>query len=118
MTTTSYDSIFSLGATRIIVPVGATVAVFMQPFTGQISALLKMFSGGTCEILPPGLTQTAIGVFQGTTMNGATLAAISGSGYCFTSNEVMAINGPANFYLSSTGATSIIHAVFGKGQGY
>lgn len=100
-----------------MVPVGATVALFMQPFPGQINSTFKFFSGGTCEILPAGLTQSAIGVYVGTTQPLGTLAAISGSGYCFSAGEVLTISGPAAFYLSSTGATSVLHAMFGKGQG-
>jgi len=118
MTTTSYDSICSIGSTRITIPVGATLAVFMSPFTGQISQLLKLTAGGTCEVLAPGLTQIASGVFLGTTMAAATLAAISGQGYCLSTNEILSINGPACFYLSSTSATSMIHSIWGKGQGY
>jgi hypothetical protein len=100
-----------------MVPVGGTLALFMQPQAGQISTMLKFFSGGTCEILPPGFTQTNVGVFLGTTLAAATLGAITGSGYCFSAGEALTINGPAAYYLSSTGATSILHAIFSKGQG-
>jgi len=117
MATTSFDSVWSLGATRVIVPIGATLAVFMQPQAGQVSTLLKMFSGGTCEILGPAFTQVAFNIFLGTTMAGGTLAALSGSGYCLSTNETLSLSGPAYYYLSSTGATSVLHAIFGKAEG-
>lgn len=117
MATSSYDSIFALGSTRIIVPVGSTLALFMQPFAGQISTVLKLTSGGTCEIFPAGQTQIGVGVFLGTTVAAATLSAWAGSGYAFSASEVLTISGPVSYYLSSTGATSILHALFGKGQG-
>lgn len=116
MATTSQDSIWSLGSTRVVVPVGATLAVFMQPFPGQMVTQLKLMVGGTCEILPAGSTQVNIGFFIGTTQPAATLAALSGSGYMFSAGEVLSLSGPAMFYLSSTGATSVLHALFGKGQ--
>lgn len=115
MATTSFDSVWSLGSTRIVI--GTNTGVYIQPFAGQIGVLLKMFSGGTCEILPAALGQSQIGFFQNTTQTAANLSLMSGFGYCFSANEVLTIGGPASFYLSSTGATSILHAIFSKGQG-
>lgn len=117
MSTTSMDSVWSLGSTRIMVPVGSTLAVYMSPVPGQINTVLKYSSGGTCEIFPAGLTQTSIGVFLGITLAAATLASLAGTCYAFSAAEVLTINGPASFYLSSTGATSILHMLVGKGQG-
>lgn len=101
----------------MLVPVGATLALFIQPIPGQLSVLMKYSSGGTCEILPAGLTQIAHNIFLPRSQAAATLAAISGSGYAFSSGEAITVDGPVSFYLSSTGATSVIHAIFTKGQG-
>lgn len=121
----SFDAVWTLGATRIAVPVGATVAIFCQPVAGQVSWLLKYLSGGTCEILPTGIGQTLSPDFNyGTTSPLSTLVSQSGNGYLLgpigitgTSWESLSIPGPASFYLSSTGATSIIAALMMKSQG-
>ena len=118
MSTTSFDSVFTLGATMIKVPVGATAALLITPFAGQVNCLIKYSSGGTCEILPAGLTQIALNLFAPVAQPGQTLLALSGSGYLLGANEALSIPGPASFYLSSTGATSVLYAIFGKGQGY
>jgi hypothetical protein len=108
MSTSSYDSVFALGATRVIVPVGATLAVLMTPVAGQNSILLKYFSGGTCEI---------IGCTLGQTLSAADLSSASGSGYLLGSSEILQIDGPARYYLSSTGATTTLMLLIGKSQG-
>lgn len=107
-----------------MVPVGATVAVFMQPAAGQVSTVLKMFSGGTLEILPcsqtllSGLGGLGPNTFLPAAQAAATLAALSGSGYAMSAAEVLSISGPASYYLSATSATCVLHALFGKSQGY
>lgn len=118
MTTTSFDSIWSLGASRIIVPVGPTLAVFMKPVQDQQGWVINFLSG-SCEILSTGIGSSNLGLNFGTTLSGGSLAAYSGSGYPLLNNDPpLQINGPAMFYLSSLGATSIVACLQLKGQGY
>jgi hypothetical protein len=125
MATTSFDSVFTLGATRIQVPVGATLALYCKPQEGQLGWQLKYLSGGTCEILPTGIGSSGFNLSFATTLSAASLAAFSGGGYLLGAVgstgpgfESLNISGPAAFYLSSTGATAIIAALLLKGQGY
>lgn len=108
MSVSSNDSIFSLNTLKITVPIGATLAVLIDGEAGQNSTILKYFSGGTLEM---------IGVTAGTTMTAAQLATASGSHYTFGINEIFTIDGPVRFYLSSTGATTIVMRAAGKTQG-
>lgn len=117
MSISSEDSVWSLGVTRIIVPIGATLAVFISPYAGQINCTLKYLSGGTCEILAAGTTALGTDVTLGTTQTPGVLATQSGFGYLLGASEVLSISGPASFYVSSTGATTILAAIFAKGQG-
>jgi len=124
MAISSSDSVWTVGATRIQVPVGATLAIFCQPQAAQVSWLLKYISGGTCEILTTGIGSSVANLFFGTTLPAATLAAFNGQGFLLgplgagSNWESIQIPGPAQFYLSSTGATSIVAALLFKGQGY
>ena len=97
--------------------VGLSTPIFMSPQPGQLNTLLKFSSGGTCEILSPGQTQIGIGVFLGTTQANGVGMSLVGTGYAFSAGEVITISGPASYYLVSSGATSILHAIYGKGQG-
>lgn len=105
MSTSSNDSIFSMGATRIAVPTGLTNAILVEPIALQRQILLKRLSGGSCEI---------IGVGQFATLSGAQLATLSQGGYVIPDTD-FTIPGPARFYLSALGATSVIMALFEKG---
>lgn len=120
MSTTSYDSIWSVGATQIVVPVGVTLAVFCTPQQGQQAWQFKCLAGGSCEILPTGIGTSNLNYFFGTTTNGGTLVALSGKGYPLSISappETVALNGPASFYLSSLGVTSVVAALLFKGAG-
>lgn len=108
MSTSSYDSIFSLGTTNIIVPVGATVAVLIEGIAGQNSTLLKYVSGGTLSV---------VGVATGVTLTAAELASAVGNHYVMGTSEVLSIDGPARFYLMATGATTTVSAIRGRTQG-
>lgn len=125
MATSSYDSVFSFGATIVKVGIGATVATYMQPEPGQIGWMLKYMNGGTCFLLPCAIGSSQIGMGFGTTQTQAALAGMSGAGYLLGSAngntgviENLRINGPASFYISSAGATSLISVMSFKGQGY
>lgn len=124
----SYDDIRGLLTSRITVPVGATLAVFVDVISGERAFLMKYVSGGTLEILPAslgaslnyaGFTQSvgSPNFVTGSTQTPAMLAALSGTGYVMTSQEVLSFDGPVRMYLSATGQTTIVHTIYGKGAG-
>ena len=93
---------------RQVVPLGATVAVFMEPVARQNSWALKLASGGTLEI---------IGVTDGTTLTAAALATASGTHYTLGASEVLSLSGASKFYLSATSATCVAHVIRGLSPG-
>ena len=112
MATSSYDSVFGLQTSRITVPVGATVAVFVQGVTAQVSFSMQYISGGTLEILGATLLGT---VFS--TLPVTDLATASGTGYLLPTSAAISFMGTPRFYLSSLAATTIVQVVRGIGQG-
>lgn len=121
MATSSFDSIWSLGSTRLVIGVGSTIALFVQPGPGQVNMTLKYFSGGTLEILnclQPNNSPMGPTLFVGSTLSQQQLATASGTGYIMGTSEVLAINGHASFYLSSLSATTIVMALVGRGENY
>lgn len=108
MSTSSSDSIFSFGATRISVSPGATNGVLIRGGALENSTIFKMLSGGTLEIL---------NVTEGATLSAAQLAAAVGTGYPMDVGEKLAIDGSPWFYVISTGATSVAARLTGKTQG-
>ncbi len=116
MSVTSEDSINNLITGRITVPPGATLAVLFDLSQYENSLLIKHLTGGTCEIL--GITNAptiGYGVTSqvGATIVGATLAALSGTGYLLNIGEAFEVDGPARFYLSNTGSTALFTFVKG-----
>lgn len=105
----SNDSIKYLGTTRIAVGVGATIAVLidLNAVPNADFSLMKIISGGTCEIL---------GCSLGVTLLAADLALLSGTGYPLALSEPVTLYGGARFYLSGTGATSVVALITGKTQ--
>lgn len=124
---TSFDDIFGVNPFRITVPVGATNAYFLNVIHREKALMIKYVSGGTLEILPASQGGSLINggsqlystpnFLGGSTQTPGMLAALSGTGYVMTAGEVISIDGPCRMYLSSTGATTIIHAIQGTGQG-
>jgi len=106
----SDDGIQNLITGRVIVPTGATLAVLFDLSQYENSMMLKHLPfGGTCEIL--GITNAptigyGVTAQYGATLAGATLAAMSGTGYLLGIGEVFSIDGPCRFYISNTGATA------------
>lgn len=100
----SSDAIYGVGATQVIVPPGATNAQFIDVVSREVGIVFKYFTGGTLEI------QTAV---NGTTMSGASLAGLLGTGYILGTAEVMSIDGPCRFYLMATGTTATAHVLRG-----
>ena len=114
MSSSSSDSIFSLATSRVVVPVGAPLAVFMAPYPGQVGWQVKYYTGGTLEILQSTTGASFISnsysapyFSAGSTQTPQQLANLSGTGYLIGTSEALSLTGPASFYLSSTGATSI-----------
>lgn len=107
MAISSYDSVYSMKTERINVGVGSTVATLVSPEPGQLNIVLKYFSGGTLEI---------IGCSLGVTLTAAQLASANQTGYLMGTSEILTIDGPARFYLSSTAATTIVMVLRGRSQ--
>lgn len=108
MATSSNDSVYGLETSRINVGVGSTIAILVEPIVGQQNIVLKYFSGGTLEIL---------GVSAGVTLTAAQLGTANQTGYLMGTTEVLTLDGPARFYLSSTAATTIVMVIRGKSAG-
>lgn len=101
-------SIYSLGTTALLVPVGATLALFLNPTNTRSCMQVKLFSGGTLEM---------IGAPYGTTLSATELAAASGNHYIFSLGEAFSVDGPTPFYLSATGATCRACVIYGRSPG-
>jgi hypothetical protein len=108
MSTSSSDGIFGLATQRLNIGSGSTLAELITQDPGQNSLYIEYFSGGTVEI---------IGVTAGTTLTAAQLGTANGTGFIVKTDRGYSFNGPTRFYLSSTGATSIVHIMKGKTTG-
>lgn len=113
MSTTSYDSVYGFQPSRLTIGSGATLATWVTNVAGQNSLTLKYISGGTLEIIGA----TSINGVQ-TTIALTDLAALSGNGYLIAANESLSFDGAPRFYLSATGATTIVQILRGMGQGF
>lgn len=102
MSTQMYMS--GLGATRIAVGLSQVLRLSMGDY--QTVSAFKIVSGGTLEIVKPQFsgTSTAAGAAWGT-------------GYPLGATEVVAVNGPAVYYLAASGATVVVGAMIGYTYG-
>lgn len=110
MSTSSSDSIFCLGTTRMVAGPGATQAVLVNASAvpGCNSIIFKYFSGGTAEI---------VGVTTGQTLTAAQMVTLANTGYVMGTSEVLSLDGPARFYFFASGSSTACHVIFGKSQG-
>ena len=83
------DDVFKVDTIRLAVGSSAGYVAGITGGAGVVSIQVKYLSGGTLEIL--GVTTQA-----------------SGTGYLLGVSEALTIGGPATFFLSSTGATSVV----------
>lgn len=97
------DEAAGLGTDQQIVPLGATVAVYMTPVARQTGWVVKWASGGTLEMIG----STAYGA----TLTAALLATASGKHYVVGTSEVLSISGTASFYLAATSATVVANVI-------
>lgn len=88
-----------IGATQLNVGTSAGFALEVSAPAYVNGWKLKYVSGGTLEIVN----------------SGASIA--FGTGYLVGTTELLEFNGPAKFYLKSTGATSVVHALMFKSAG-
>lgn len=86
------DDVFSLSCASISVGTSGGAFVGITCGAGVNSQILKYFSGGTVWVC-------------GTTSQAATSAT---TGYCMGIGEAINIGGPAIYYLTSLGATSVV----------
>lgn len=110
MSTSSDDSVMTLGATRMVIPVGSSLALYVDINATENNLLFKYYSGGTLEIF--GATGPL-----GSTLTQAQLTASNQTGYLVGTSEILSIGGPCRFYLSATGATCIVHMIRGRSAG-
>ena len=96
----SSEPIFGAVTSQVVVAPGATNAFFIENIPLQGALLLKYFSGGTLEV--HGTNRT-----NGSTMPGASLAPLIGTGYILGTSEVLSLAGPTRIYLMATGATAV-----------
>lgn len=107
----SSDSLFGVGVTQILVAPGATNAQYIDMGARVSSLLIKYVSGGTLEIQPAML---------GSTMPGASLAGLIGTGYIFGAGatgfagEALSFDGPTKMYLMATGSTALAYLLAGR----
>lgn len=112
MSTSSDDSVLSLKTEQFVVPLGATNLLLVDgnAVPGANSLMLKMISGGTCEIH---------GCTMGVTLTAAQGASLytAGSGYPIDVAERLSVTGPIRFYLLAAGSTAVLKGIWGKSSG-
>lgn len=85
------------------IPTGASNAQLVWEFPGQVDSLIKLVSGGSCEII--GLNA------------GSTALPVAGKGFLMDSTYIK-IEGPARYWLLATGATAVVHVLNGVTSGF
>ncbi len=94
---------YGFGQTNVVVGVGASLAVLIQPVSKEISMSMK-FSGSSLEIFnaDPGATVAPV--------------CTPGTGYPVGTNEIVNSSGCPRFVLVATGATATVNMLFGLSQ--
>jgi len=101
MASTTSGTILGLDPEVIAVVAGVTLATYVSSEASQVSLQLRHVSGGTLRIL---------NAASGSTMAGATLAALDATNSFYTViGEILKIGGAPAFYLAATGATAVVH---------
>lgn len=112
MATSSYDSIFGVKTSRLVIPAGVTVGVLIDgnAIAGNTYTRLKYHSGGTLHV---------IGVTAGVTLAAADLdaAITNNASYLMGASEILELRGPTRFYLGAESATTIAYLMQGRTQG-
>lgn len=101
--------LYGVSTALISVPLGATVALLMQPAPGEVASTIKYVSGGSLEIH---------GAPVGTTAPGGSLVTLNGTGYIFGTSEVLSFDGATRYYLMATGATVVCAQIRGLSSGF
>jgi len=92
------DDIWTLQTERLNIGTSGGYVAGITAGVGVANLTLKYAGGGTLEIL-------------------GSSAQTAGTGYVLGSSEALTFGGPVEFFLSSTGATSIAHIIRGKTAG-
>lgn len=91
------------------VAVGLSAPVEVTGIINQVTGTMKYaVLGGTLEI------SGSTGIAQGLSYPVQTW----GAGYVMDAGEAITFDGAARFYLRSSGATSVVHILYGLGAGY
>lgn len=106
------EKIMGLVPQQVAVPAGITNGVFVGALPYQVNVQLRVTAAAaTLLILPASAGQYAGQTLIGSTLASATLAAISATfAYVIAASgaeSLLTINGPAAFYLASTGTATV-----------
>ncbi len=93
-----------LGATQISVGLSQVIRFKMGDY--QTVSAIKILSGGSLEVVPPQFSGSSTAAGNAWT-----------KGYLVGASEVIAINGPAVFYLAASGSTVVVQALVGYTAG-
>jgi hypothetical protein len=116
------SDLYGIIGEKLTIAPGATNALFMPGYPGELASIVKYVSGGSLEVVgaPPGasLPNFAGASYVGSTWLGLSLVPFIGNGYLLGSTEILNITGPARYYLMATGSTVIAMHFVGRSQGF
>jgi hypothetical protein len=101
MAGSSQQFVYGLGVTQV--PIVATVATRIIPPAGTNSSVVKYLSGGTLAVVNGGAS--------------GSLGMSAALGYILSTTETVNVSGPASFFLSAGGSTSVAQIMFGFSSG-
>lgn len=113
----AFETVVSIGASRIYIAPGITNALFIDARGTENSLQLKYYDGGSMVVI--GCTYGNVGhTFQGATLNGAALASLYAGDafYLMGNSEALSINGPTRFYIGAINATVTGYLIRGTNE--
>lgn len=105
----SSDAVFGITTSILTIPIGATASVLVFPGPYVRGTLFKYISGGSISVF---------GVQNGMTLGGTLLISGYSGAYTLGTNEVLSFGGPAEFYVTATGATAFASLMQGLSQNF
>ena len=120
--------LYSIATSRQNIPPGGTLAVFVDVQQGQLWTQIKNIgntgglellqcSNGSSLVSGGSQLYTTPNFISGSTLSAAMLAAVSGTGYLMSPNEIVPLQGPCRFYISAPSATCTVAILKGLGSG-
>lgn len=115
----SQTYIYSVGTTKLVVPPGATLALYVKAASGERSSSVQWVSGGSAVIFGTPVNQNPFANAPGQTWAGASLVALENAGgFVLGSGAAYNFDGPVQYYLMAVGATAIVNKLIGYSEGY